>query len=322
MRSWCSAAGGEDTAGDDAGRAAEQIGRQRRGGDGEWNGEHGVEHRRRERLQPDHRERVDAEIGKAHDDRPLPEELQAPGQRMGHAAAAMAARQARALRREQGENHGADDAHGHQRGPPSEGGAEPVAHHGGNCPAEIAADAVGAVRGPQAARRDVGVENREIGRMKDAIADPHHADEEIEPAERRHQPGNARSAGEKRDAGEQDRARTNAIDGEAGGELGDSARDVEHRNQRAKRGERHAEFVAQQREERRQRELEEMRQRMGDPDQTDHLRVTAEREVGCGVQSVVVKRDGRRLDYTASGVRSRPSPATLPALPELAGDPR
>ena len=75
-----------------------------------------------------------------------------------------------------------------------------------------------------------------------------------------------------------------AVDGEARGELRDAARRIEHADQRAQHRIADAELGAQQRKERRQRELEEMRRRMGEADDADHLRVAAERVGMNGIQ--------------------------------------
>ena len=103
--------------------------------------------------------------------------------------------------------------------------AEPEAHDRRQRVAEVAADAMRRVRVPEAPRRDVRVEDREVGGMEHAVADAHQRDDREQPARR---PARAtpatRAAGEQRQAAEQHRPRADAVDGEAGDELGDAAR--------------------------------------------------------------------------------------------------
>ena len=78
-------------------------------------------------------------------------------------------------------------------------------------------------------------------------------------------------------------------------ELRDAARRVVDADQRAENGIARAELGAQQREERRQRELEEMRHQMREADDADHGGIAAER-LGAGeIQGGVVREN---LNYT------------------------
>ncbi len=90
-------------------------------------------------------------------------------------------------------------------------------------------------------------------------------------------PRGKRAAGEKSEAGEQHRTRPEAVDGETGAELAQSAGDVHDAQQRAQGRIADAEFGPQQRKQRRQHQLEEMRQRVRGADGADHFGVGAER---------------------------------------------
>ena len=93
-------------------------------------------------------------------------------------------------------------------------------------------------------------------------------------------PADQDAAGKQGQSAQQHRARAEAIDGESGAELADAARDVEHADQRPERREADVEFRAQQRKQRRQDQLEKVRQRVGDADDADDLDVVAERGGG------------------------------------------
>ena len=77
-------------------------------------------------------------------------------------------------------------------------------------------------------------------------------------------PASERAAREQGETGEQHRARAEAVDGEARGELVKPLATIEQASKRAERRVADAEFRAQQRKQRRQRQLEEMRQRVGE----------------------------------------------------------
>ena len=88
---------------------------------------------------------------------------------------------------------------------------------------------------------------------------------------------NERAAGEKPETGEQNWTRPEAIDGETGAELAQSAGDVHDAEQCAQGRIADAEFGPQQWKQRRQHQLEEMRQRVRGADGADHFGVGAER---------------------------------------------
>jgi hypothetical protein len=146
-------------------------------------------------------------------------------------------------------------------------------------------------------RRHVRVEDREVDRMEHAVAEPHQDGDREEPQGAGHQRRGDRPAGEQAQAREQHRPRAEAVDGESAGELRDARADVERADQRAEERPRHVEFGLEDREQRRQRELEEMRQRVREPDEPDHLRVVPERSVGAGLQGTVGVRLRRKVAF-------------------------
>ncbi len=137
---------------------------------------------------------------------------------------------------------------------------------------------------PEPPRIDLGVEHGEVRRMEHPIADAHQHDQRKQPADARHQPGGEGPAGEQPEAGEQHRARAEAIDGKTGAELAKSAGDIHEAQQCAQGRVADAELGAQQRKQRRQHQLEEMRQRVCAPDDADHFGVGAERAGGSTIQ--------------------------------------
>ena len=166
------------------------------------------------------RDRQHAEIGEAQQDRTLAEQLDAAGQRvLGRRDAVLAAVERAALHRQNHDRHESERAAHQKRRAPSECAAEPEAHHGRERIAEASADAVRAVGVAEPPRTDVGVEHGEVGRMEHAVADAHQDDQRKQPADAGDQPGDERAAGEQSEAGEQDRTRPEAIDGETGAEL-------------------------------------------------------------------------------------------------------
>ena len=102
----------------------------------------------------------------------------------------------------------------------------------------------------------------------------------------------------KRQSGEQHRSRAGTVDGEAGGELRQRAGRVEHADQHAKRRPRHVELGPQQREERRQRELEEMGERVRRADEPDNAHIAAERLGGNGLSRHACGAERQRSHYS------------------------
>ena len=229
-------------------------------------------------LDADGGESQHAEIGKAKQDRCLPEQREAAGQRGARRGTRVRAAAERAfLQREGEQRHQAGGADRQQRGAPAERAADTVAHDRGGGEAQAAADTVHAVRMPEPARVDVGVEHREVGRMENAVADAHQRGQREQPVDARNERRAQRAAGQKADSTQQDRPRAKTIDGETGRELTRAAGHVEHADQRAERGIAHVELRLEQRKQRRQGELEEVRQAMRRADQPDDADVTAER---------------------------------------------
>ena len=196
----------------------------------------------------------------------------------------LAAVQRGALGRQDRYRDQAERAAHQERRPPSEGAAESEAHDRRQRVAEAASDAVRAVGMTEPPRVDVGIEHGEVGRMEHPIADAHQDDQRKQPADTGHEPGDERPAGQQAKTGEQHRTGPEAIDGEAGAELADAAGDIHDAQQCAQRRIADAEFGTQQRKQRRQHELEEMRQRVRGADDADHFGVGAERAGGGTIQ--------------------------------------
>ena len=185
--------------------------------------------------------------------------------------------------------------HAGERETPAERRAEREAHDRRQRIAQVAADAVRAVRVAEPPRRDVGVEDREIGRMEHAVADPHQRDDRKEPADAGNEARDDDAAGGEGEPREEHRAGADAVDGEARRELRDAARRVVDADERAEDRVARAELGAQQRKERRQRELEEMRHQVREADDADHGGIAAER-LGVGeIQGGAVREN---LNYT------------------------
>ncbi|MFO1396675.1 MAG: hypothetical protein U1F48_06395 [Burkholderiales bacterium] len=193
-------------------------------------------------------------------------------------------REVRALRDEHAQRDEARRAHAGERDAPVERGGEREAHERRERVAQVAADAVRRVRVAQAARRDVRVEDREVARMEDTVAHAHQRDDREQPVGIRRERRDERAAGGERQAAEQHRPRAEAVDDEARGELRDAAAGVEHADQQAQQRPRHVELRPQDREQRREGQLEEMRERVGDADEADDAHVATERLRGCGFQ--------------------------------------
>ena len=207
-----------------------------------------------------------------------------------------------ALRREHAQRDEAGHAHARERDAPVERRRQRVAHDRRQRVAQVAADAVRRVRVPEAPRRDVGVEDREVARVEDAVADAHQGHDRKQPVRAGRQPDDRRAAGEQPQTAQQHRTRAETVDREACDELGDAARGIEHADQRAEQRPRHVELGAQQREQRRQRELEEMREGVGDADEADHADVAAERVGGDDIQAGRMTGDATGV---VSGQRER-----------------
>lgn len=129
----------------------------------------------------------------------------------------------------------------------------------------------------EAPRRDARVEDREIRRVEHAVADTHQHRDRIEPEDARGGAREDRAAREQPESAQEHGTSAVAVDGEARGELGEAAAEIEDSGQRAQRREGDAEFHAQQRKHRREDKLEEMRRPVGEADQPDDFHVVTER---------------------------------------------
>jgi hypothetical protein len=126
------------------------------------------------------------------------------------------------------------------------------------------------------------VQQREIRRMKDRIADAgddrRGKQARIARRQRQHQTGDAQRA----DAEHQHRARADPVDHESGQRLADAADDEEHGHQKAGLGVGQREVRHQPREQRRQHQVEEVRRAVRQPDQADHFGIAPARCVDRG----------------------------------------
>ena len=264
------------SAGKNAGRASQQIGGDGGGRDRQRNIVGSVETGADKGLDADRRHGQHAEVGEAKQDRLLAEELDAVSQGVLRGTRAVsAAAQHAALCREQRQRNQPRRAHHQQRGSPAEDVAEPVADDGRQRVAQAAADTVRAVRMAETARGDVGIEHREIGRMKDAVADAHDRGQWKQPEDAGNAASKERTAGEQGQPAEKHRPGPEAVDGEARAKLAQRARNVKSAHQRTQGRIAHAEFRAQQWKQRRQDELEEVRHAVRDTDHADHADIAA-----------------------------------------------
>ena len=108
----------------------------------------------------------------------------------------------------------ADDAHGHERDTPAERRAQPEAHDGANAQPRLPPTPWALYAWPRRRGATLALRIAKSAGWKTPLPMPITATTEIEPAERRREPGDARAAGEQRDAREQDGTRAEAIDGE------------------------------------------------------------------------------------------------------------
>src|ERR1700738_4610784 len=159
---------GEKAAGKNAGRASQQIGGDGGGRNRQRNIVGSVETGTDKCLNSDRRDGQCAEVGEAKQDRLLTKKLDAVSQRvLWRAGAVSAAAQHAALCREQRQRKEPRRAHRQQRGSAAKDVAQSEPDEGRKRVAEATADAVRAVGMAEAARSDVGIEHRKIGRMED-----------------------------------------------------------------------------------------------------------------------------------------------------------
>ncbi len=164
----------------------------------------------------------------------------------------------------------ADDA---QRQPPIAVGGEGGDQHRRGGVSEGSGDAVDGIGAAEPALAHAVAEDRQVGGMKNAVAEPAEQGERQEhPIGRRHARQGDRQ-GQHGDAGDEQTLRAVAVDQDAGRRLAQPGRDIEQRHDEAEFGEAHAEFVMEDGEERRQRQLHYMARIMGHADQRRHRRV-------------------------------------------------
>ncbi len=139
-----------------------------------------------------------------------------------------------------------------------------------------AAEAVDAVGAAEALRPHLRGQDRQVGRMEDAVA------ERRRHRERQQHPIGGRQAHQQhrdrhgRDAEQHQPVAAVAVDQDADEGLAGPGHAVEQRDDQAERRIAHGELVAQQREQRPERDLVKVRQHVGEPDQADYQGVGAD----------------------------------------------
>jgi hypothetical protein len=142
-------------------------------------------------------------------------------------------------------------------------------------PAEAAGDAVDTERMAEARRVHLAVEQGEVDRMEDAIADAGHDGEQQQHRVMRAGREAEGRSGQQTEAGEQDRPRAEAVDDEARQRLHGARDDEEDRHQEPELRVADRERFLQPREQRRQQELAEVADAVRDADEGDQGRVLA-----------------------------------------------
>ncbi len=137
---------------------------------------------------------------------------------------------------------------------------------------------------PEALWRHARIENRKVRGVEHAVADPHQRGDRIEPEDAGRKTREDRPAGDQAEPPQKHGTRAEAVDGEPGRELGQSAGKIERAGKGAQCRERNVEFRPQQREHRGQHQLEKVRRPMGEPDQPDDFHIVAERVGASGIQ--------------------------------------
>ena len=204
--------------------------------------------------------------------------------------------------REDAENDEPDGAHHQQRHTPAERRAQSEAHDRRERVTEIPADTVRRIRVAEPARRDVRIEDREIGRVEDAVARAHDRSARKEPPGVRRERRGERAAGEQAETCQQHGACAEPVDDEARRELHEAARDVKYAGDEPEQRPRDVELRAQQRKQRWQRELQEMRNAVREADDANDAGIPAERRGGCGIQCGSTVRMRREAPTIAHAV--------------------
>src|SRR5439155_108037 len=217
-------------------------------------------------LDADERGREQGEVGEggqdggSHEEGDVPREAVHGGRAPRFASAAVI--EGASLRR-QGEGGGKPGrAHGDERHAPVEGVRQPDHDRGRRHPAQGAADAVDAVRAAEPFRRDRGVEDGIVRRMEHAVTQAEeHRHRQQEP-EGGHDPRDRRRSREERHAPQEDTPRAEMVHEEARARLPQPGGREEEAHQEPELDVGDAERLAEEREERRQGELEEVADEM------------------------------------------------------------
>ena len=128
-------------------------------------------------------------------------------------------------------------------------------------------------RHPEAPPLHGGVEDRVVGGMEDAVAEPGREGGQQQHPVRRDQPRGPRGAREQRHAGQQHPERPEAVDQEPGDGLPEARCGVEDGDDQPQRDVGDAQLVAEQREQGRQDQLEEVAREVNGADDRDDARV-------------------------------------------------
>ena len=166
-------------------------------------------------------------------------------------------------------------------------------------PAQRPGDRVHAVGAPDPRRRDARRHDGVVGGMEDAVAEPGQGRCRQQPGEGRGEARQSHAAGQQRDARRQHAMGAEPVDHEARHDLPQPGRREERRHHQPKLCEADAEILPDQREQRRQHELEEVAAEMGDPHKRHDLGVAAKGQCGVG--------HGRRFLARVPALRPGPS---------------
>ena len=193
-------------------------------------------------------------------------------------------RQQPALARQHAERDNAHHAHRGERHAPAVHRRDGEAHDRRQRVAQVAADAMRRVGVAQAPRRDVGIEDREVGRMKHAVAHAHQRDDRKQPVDA------GRERRENRAAGEQSPGPTAAPDARRRDRRRSPPRIASRRlRHRRRRRASPAPSTTRRIPTRNsgnnggQRELEEVGERVRGADEADNAHIAAERLGGNGL---------------------------------------
>jgi hypothetical protein len=172
------------------------------------------------------------------------------------------------------------------------------------CPAEVAGQPMHRKGMAEAGRRYAVIEHGEVGRVKDGIAQP---GEGGSSDQHRIAGGEVQGDTGQREAGDaagQHAGSAEAVDQEAGHGLADPGNDEEDRGRRADAGEAEAELRHQPGKERRQQQVEEMRDTVHEADQGDDFEILGGgwRGQGGGGHGRTDRRKGASLDPSSASV--------------------